>query len=311
MCSLIVASLAFSQDVTVSASIDSQSIAFGDWIRYSVEIKHPAGLNVTIPSFKDTLGSFDIVQQDSVVKTESNGIVQMRKTFVITKFDAGSHYIPQFTVQYRDASAKIRTAQSNAIPVEVRGIEVDTSQTIRDVKPQLSLPITAEEIALYVAVVFALAAAGYGIYYYIQRRKKTGVVVEEEKPDIPPHMMALLQLDELEGKGLWQKGEVKAFYSEASEIIRRYFELRYGILALESTTREVMDQLKKFAIDKGIFAETEQFLSDSDLVKFAKYQPISSENENIIPTARTIVETTKPVVVPEQQEEKKEEIVTS
>lgn len=309
--SLFIVSFLFSQNVTVSASIDSQSIAIGDWIRYLVEIKHPAGLNVVIPPYKDTLGSFDIVQQDSLMKTESNGIIQLQKKFVITKFDAGNHYIAPFAVQYQDAAGKIRIAQSNSIPVEVRGIEVDTTQAIRDVKPQLSLPITAEEIALYAAVVLALAAAGYGIYYYLKRRKKTGTVVEEEKPDIPPHVMALLQLDELEAKGLWQKGEVKPFYSEATEIVRRYFELRYGILALEMTTGEVMDQLRKCSLNDDIFLEIERFLSDADLVKFAKYQPIASENENVIPIARKIVETTKPPIVVEQQEEKKEEIVTS
>ncbi|MEW5798360.1 MAG: hypothetical protein AB1728_05085 [Bacteroidota bacterium] len=309
--SLFIVSLAFSQDVTVSASIDSQTVAIGDWIRYSVEIKHPIGLNIVLPSYKDTLGSFDIVQQDSLVKTESNGIVQLQKKFVITKFDAGTHYIAPFVVQYQDAEGKIRTAQSNSIPVEVRGIEVDTTQAIRDVKPQLSLPITAEEIALYVAIVLVLAAAGYGIYYYMKRRKKTGGVEEEEKPNIPPHVLALLQLDELEEKGLWQKGEVKLFYSEATEIIRRYFELRYGILALEMTTGEVMDQLKKFSLHSDIFREIERFLSDADLVKFAKYQPITSENENVIPAARKIVEATKPVLVVEQQEEKKEEIIAS
>lgn len=309
--SLFIVSFAFSQDVTVSASIDSPSVAIGDWIRYSVEIKHPAGWNVVVPSHKDTLGSFDIVQQDSVVKSESNGIVRLQKKFVITKFDAGSHYIPPFEVQYRDAAGKILIARSNSIPVEVRGIEVDTTQAIRDVKPQLSLPITAEEIALYVAIVLALAAAGYGIYYYIRRRKKTGVVVQEEKPNIPPHVMALLQLDELEAKGLWQKGEVKPFYSEATEIVRRYFELRYGILALEMTTGEVMEQLKKFSLGNGIFTEIERFLSDADLVKFAKYQPVASENERVIPGARTIVETTKPAIVVEQQEEKKEEVTAN
>jgi hypothetical protein len=309
--SLFIAARAFSQDVTVTASIDSQSIAIGDWIRYSVEVKHPVGVNVALPSYKDTLGSFDIVQQDSLVKTESNGIVHLQKKFVITKFDAGTHYIAPFVVQYHDGAGNIHSVQSNAIPVEVRGVEVDTTQAIRDVKPPLAVPISAEEIALYAALALALGAAGYGIYYYMKRKKKIGGLVEEEQPNIPPHVLALLQLDKLEEQGLWQKGEMKLFYSEATEIIRRYFELRYGILALEMTTGEVMDQLKKFSLPDDTFSKIERFLSDADLVKFAKYQPITSENENVIPAARAIVETTKPFVVAEQQEEKKEEIVAS
>jgi hypothetical protein len=37
-------------------------------------------------------------------------------------------------------------------------------------------------------------------------------------------------------------------------------------------------------------------LSGSDLVKFAKHQPVAAENEIVITQARTIVEETKPVV---------------
>lgn len=295
--SFFVICFTYSQNVMVTASVDSQSIVIGDWIRYSVEVNFPSSVTVAMPSFKDTLGGFDIVRQDSLVKTESGGAVQLQKKFIITKFDPGRHSIPPFTVTYAGKAGERLTAQSNAIPIEVRGIEVDTTQAIHDIKPPLSLPISAEEIALYVGIVLALAAAGYGIYYYMKKRKRAEAIPKEEVPDIPPHVLALLQLDDLEAKALWQKGEVKLFYSEATEILRRYFERRYGILALEMTTGEVMDQLKKFAIDKNIFTETERLLSDADLVKFAKYQPIASENELILPTARKIVEETKPVEV--------------
>ncbi|MEW6061417.1 MAG: hypothetical protein AB1600_05685 [Bacteroidota bacterium] len=292
------------QDVTVTASVDSQSIVIGDWIHYTVAVKHPASMNVALPLLKDTLGGFDIVQQDSVVKTEDNGVLHLQKKFVITKFDAGTQYIPPFTVRYATASGETLTAQSNAIPIEVRGIEVDTTQAIHDIKPPLSVPLSAEEIALYVAIVLAVAAAGYGIYYYLKKRRKTATVEEEKIPNIPPHVLALLQLDELEAKGLWQKGEVKAFYSEATDILRRYFERRYGILALEMTTGEVMEQLKKYSIDQKTVNDIERFLSDADLVKFAKYQPMALENEQVLPAARMIVENTKPVepIAPESPE---------
>ena len=287
--------LSFSQEVTVTATVDSQSITIGDWIRYTVDIEYPGGTAVAVPSLKDTLGLFDIVQQDSLMRSEENGTVTLKKNFVITRFEAGNLMVPPFVVYYRDASGNILTAQSNPIPVEVRGVEVDTSRSIYDLKPPLSVPMSAEEIALYVALVLLAAAAGYGIYYYVQRKKRIVDVAEETMPDIPPHVLALLQLDELEEKQLWQKGESKLFYSEATEILRRYFERRYGILALEMTTGEVMEQLKKFKIEKGMFSTIEQLLSDADLVKFAKYQPAARENEDVIPTARTIVEKTKPI----------------
>lgn len=300
----------FSQQVTVSASIDSQSVSIGDWIRYSVRINHSSNVPVSIPTFKDTIGIFEIVQQDSATQTELNGNVEIAKNFIIAKYEAGNFYIQPFAVQFKDEKGKIQTAQSNPIPVEIRGIEIDTTMSIKDVKPQLTVPISAEEIALYTAIVLVLAGLGYGLYYYLtKRRKKTSEIIEAAKPNIPPHVLALMQLEELEAKGLWRAGEFKIFYSEATEIIRRYFELRYGIMALEMTTGEVMVQLERFKFEKSVFVSIELFLSSADLVKFAKYQPIVTENEQVINNARMIVEKTKPELI-DQASEKESSTIT-
>lgn len=293
--SLCVVLFTFSQDVTVTASVDSQSVSIGDWIRYSVNVKYPSSTPIGFPEFKDTIGAFDIVQQDSLLKTELNGEIELKKNFILSKYDAGNFYIQPFEVQYKDSAGKIYSALSNPIPVEIRGIEVDTSLSIKDVKPQLSVPISSEEIALYAGIVLMLAGIGYGVYYYIQQKKKKAGLIVEEKPSLPPHILALIQLEELEAKRLWQSGEIKAFYSEATEIVRRYFELRYGFIALEMTSGEVMEQLEKFKLEKNNFSSINQFLSGADLVKFAKYQPIASENEQVLGQARTIIEQTKPV----------------
>lgn len=292
------------QQVSVNAAVDVQTVSIGDWIRYSVAVTAPENVRITLPPTKDTIGVFDIVQQDSLTATESNGIRTYSKNFVITKFDSGMHEIPPYVVRFADAGGAIGSAQSNAIPVVVHGIDVDTTQSIRDVKPQLTVPMSAEEIALYAALVAAIAAAGYGLYYYIKKRRARQVgATEEEIPSIPPHVLALLQLDELDSKRLWQQGEVKQFYSEATEIVRRYFERRYDILALEMTTGEVMEQLKRCALNDGILITVQNFLTDADLVKFAKHQPVASENERIVPTARTIVESTAPAEAPQERQE--------
>jgi hypothetical protein len=297
------------QQVTVNASVDLQTISLGDWIRYSVAITAPENFRITVPQMKDSIGAFDIVQQDSITATETNGVRTYTKNFVVTKFDSGMHEVPPYIVRFTDAGGKEGSAQSNAIPVVVHGIDVDTTQAIRDVKPQLTVPMSAEEIAMYIALALAIAAAGYGLYYYMKkRRERKSGVAEEEIPAIPPHVLAMLQLDELESKGLWQQGEVKLFYSKATEIVRRYFERRYNILALEMTTGEVMEQLKRCAINNEVFTSVQNFLTDADLVKFAKHLPVASENESIIPTARAIVESTAPVVTASADEPRQEAV---
>lgn len=295
--SMLALTIASAQDVSVTASVDSQSVALGDWIRYTIQVKHPTSVSVAFPALKDSIGSFDIVQQDTIVRTEENGEVDLRKEFILSKYEPGTFSIQPFIVQIKSSGGVIDSAQSNPIPVEIRSVEVDTSMTIKDLKPPMTVPMSLEEIAVYFGILLVLGGLGYGLYYYIQRRKtKSGEIVEQVKPNIPPHVLALIQLEELEAKRLWQAGEIKLYYSEATEIVRRYFEARYNIMALEMTTGEVMDQLKKFALEKRTVTQIEEMLSSADLVKFAKYQPVAVENEQVLVNARSIIERTKPVV---------------
>lgn len=283
------------QGVSVIATVDSQSVAIGSWIRYAVEVKHPANVAVSFPALKDTMGTFDIVRHDSLYRTEENGEVTLKKDFIIAKYDAGFFNVPPFAVAYRTPDGAIDTARSNPIPVEIRGVEVDTSQTIKDLKPQLTVPMSAEEVAAYVGILVALAGIGYGIYYYIQKRKRAvGLAPEHKGPELPPHVTALMQLEALEAKRLWQSGETKAYYTEATEIVRRYFERRFDIMALEMTTGEVMAQLERCSLEKGTMTTIEAVLSDADMVKFAKHQPIAAENEQLLSRARAVIERTKP-----------------
>ena len=154
--------------------------------------------------------------------------------------------------------------------------------------------MTWKEIAYYSGILLLLAALAYGAYYYYKKRKKSGEIVEEEAPKIAPHIQAVIRLRELLEKRVWQQGEVKAFYSEATEIIRQYFEGRYDIMALELTSDEVFEELKRFKLDAGLSKLIEKFFINADLVKFAKYVPVPSENEAVVPQALEIVERTKP-----------------
>jgi hypothetical protein len=63
--------------------------------------------------------------------------------------------------------------------------------------------------------------------------KTTKEKIEEEVYKTPKKATNLLNT--LEQKGLWQKGEVKAYYSELTDI-RNYIEEAIDIPAMESTT---------------------------------------------------------------------------
>ena len=74
---------------------------------------------------------------------------------------------------------------------------------------------------------------------------------------IPADVVALNNLAALDKKELWQTGEIKAYHSEISEILRSYLENRFQILALELPTFEIIKNLE----NKGINSDDLQLLS--------------------------------------------------
>ena len=61
------------------------------------------------------------------------------------------------------------------------------------------------------------------------------------------------------------------------------------------TSTEVLEKLKNVKDAQSVFDITRDFLSDADLVKFAKFQPMPSVNEEMMKQANEIVKQTIPM----------------
>ncbi|MBW7887177.1 MAG: hypothetical protein H3C35_02315 [Bacteroidetes bacterium] len=295
----------FSQNASVTATADSSVLTIGDWMNVHITATLPNDALVYFPGMRDTIGGFDIVKQDSLMRSVDGNVLSLQKTITVASFQEGIKTLPPISIAYRTPSdTAVKIIRSNPISIEVRTIAVDTTQAIKDIKSVMTIPLTWKDFALYGGIILVLAALAYVIYRRIQKRKISSGEIVEEKPLIPAHLLALQKLSDLGIEKLWQKGEVKLFYSKATEIIREYFELRYGITALEMTTSEVMEQLEKFKLNQSTTASISGFLSEADLVKFAKYFPASTDMEKIIPTAEAIVNNTRPTetaVLPQEE----------
>ncbi|MCX7611352.1 MAG: hypothetical protein N2043_07190, partial [Ignavibacterium sp.] len=102
-------------------------------------------------------------------------------------------------------------------------------------------------------------------------------------------------LDELEKERLWQSGKVKEYHSRITEIIREYFEKRFSFPALELTSSEQIQLLEKIPEAENIIKTAEEFLTNADLVKFAKFNPVPDLNSIMMNLARDIVNSTIPL----------------
>jgi hypothetical protein len=146
--------------------------------------------------------------------------------------------------------------------------------------------------ALGALIVLALIAVWYFLF-----RKKLGQIEIPAAPSEPPFDIAIRELALLKESDLPGKGKLKQFYIELSEILRRYIEGRFDIKAVEATTYELKRLLKHPDLTKEQSQAILEFLSRSDLVKFAKFQPTPDFPGNDFESVRNLVVETKPIEI--------------
>lgn len=288
------------QEVSVTAKTDSTNYRIGDWIRLAVEAKFPASVESVLPAVKDSIGSFEILRVEEMENPsqDSKGWV-----FTVTSFDSGKGYVPPVEIGYRvKGDTAQRIARSNSLILDLGSVAVDSEGEIRDIKPPLDAPWKFEDFLPYLIALILLALAISAYYYLRKKRKQREEAVVYTKPQIPPHQQALYELRELEDKKLWQQGKVKEYYSEATEIVRRFFEGRWGIDALELTSDEIIKKMKAVAESQAVWKEMQAFFTTADLVKFAKYNPTVVEHEKELKYAYEIVRAMVPVERVEKEE---------
>ncbi len=296
---LLMTHFAFAQGATAKAWADSTSFVIGDAITVHVELQHPEKANLSMLA-GDTLGAFSILARSPFDETSATSSAT---SLTVAAYDSGTAILPPLQFAYFVPNESTpKTIATNPLIFSIRLVEVDTSEAIKDIKPVLSIPLTVAEWSL---IFGAIVGAALLVYSIIQYRKRKRAEKSEEKYVPPPkaaHILALEELALLKEKRLWQQGLVKPYYSEATEIVRRYFEHRYGFMALEKTTDETMDDLRRFSNAHPVLEQTDRILRRADLVKFAKHQASIPEHEEMMTTAFEIVDKTKVVETAPVQE---------
>lgn len=167
------------------------------------------------------------------------------------------------------------------------------NQTLRDIKGPLSLHSRA---GFYLLLGILLTAAAWYLWqYYLSKRKKAKAALPAKRA----HEIAYERLDALRRKDLVGQGRIKEYYSEISDIIRRYIEDRFSLKAPEMTTEEFLyyavgaaaaAAAAQLALHK---ARLKEFLTACDLVKFARHEPLADEMSMIFDAAKNFVDETK------------------
>jgi hypothetical protein len=272
----------------MTARTEAEVFRLGSWIDVQVNGKFDTAIESITPVVKDSIGPFE------VVKVERND-ADSKWLIRLTTIDSGKVFLPPIEFNYKiKGDTNTHKAYTNSLLLTISGVTIDPKGEIRDIKPPKSAPWLFEDFLPYLIGLIIISALAGGYYYYWRKMKLKKDLLADVKVIIPPHREALTALRVLEEKKLWQQGLVKEYYSEVTEIIRRFFERRWDIIALELTTDEILSQIKHIPEALVVWKGMESFFVTADLVKFAKYQPSPAEHDNEMQTAYEIVRAMTP-----------------
>lgn len=299
---LLAAITVFGQQKQVQASIDSTKIRIGSQFNLTLKTKVDTAAKVSFPEGKN-FGQLEVLESYPIDTLRDGAMYELVKKYGLTQFDSGRYVIPSLPVIINNKNIK-----TDSLLIEVNNIKVDTlKQKMFDIKPVLK---GRSDTAFWLWLLLAaavLAAAGFGIWKYLKNRKPKEAKAQKEEL-ITPIEKASRELKNLEKKELLEKGQVKDYYSELTDIARTYIEEAIHVPAMESTTSELIEEMrkavqkKKMNLSQETFEELEKILRTADMVKFAKSRPLDFEIEE----DRKRVEKTIVVIdrsIPEEKEE--------
>lgn len=259
----------------VETSIDTTKNKIGAQFNLTLKTVVDTTETVVFPS-GNNFGGMEVIRNYVVDTVKKDNRYELIKKYGLAQFDSGKYTVPSLKVFINK-----KPYLTDSLSVEVANVAVDTlQQKMYEIKPIIEVASASSGIWKWLLVIVLLAGVGFLVYYLIKKYQKQKVEQEVYKTPIEK---ATSLLNTLEKKELWQKGEVKAYYSELTDIARNYIEEAIEIPAMESTTSELIVALrnaslkKKMAVSQETLENLERVLKQADLVKFAKSKPLDFE----------------------------------
>ena len=282
----------------VSAAIDSTTLFIGDQTDLHLRATAQPDKQVVLPVFdNEIIPGIEIIDRTIIdTITLADGRIQYDQYLTITSFQDSLFYIAPLPF-----TSGSDTIYSDALTLNVvQPFEIDSTDiAITDIKGIYRAPIWWWGIIRWVLLVFALALAGVGMHYligYIKRRNALQIEdATPEEPLLPAEVVALEKLNAIREEKIWQKGQIKEYYTQLTDVIREYIARRFQVSSVEQTSDETLRDIRPLLTDKALYQQLSEMLRLADLVKFAKWTTTPDENENALRSAYSFVQQTTPV----------------
>ena len=300
---VLLAATAAAGNVTFKAKLDSATLLMGKTTTLHLEITQDRSARGFFPGEQlDTLNAMVEIAARPAADTVDlgNDRIQINRDLIIQSFDSGMWVIKPIPYVVNGD-----TAYCNQLSLKVLPVDVSQMQDINDIKPVEDVPFNLLDWLpdYWWAWLLALLLIGLGIWAYRKYYKKGINPLKPTKKRLPPYEEAMINLQRLKAAQLWQQGQEKEYFTGLTDILRVYIDRRFHINAVEMTSSQIIDTLKRNEETKAVNEQLEMILEIADIVKFANARPLADDNEVAYQRAVNFVEATRPVVQPDNKEE--------
>ena len=281
--------------VSASLKADSTQIQIGDYLHLHLAIKIPKENVKETAKYEviDTAGNFELISSGHFKTDTFDNYAIVTDEMIVSAYDSGEYSAGPLMILFRNNKVT-DTIFTNGIPITVTTFDVDTTKPFKPIKAPLEVKYLWGEFLYY--YIFAALVLITVIAWILLIRKFSKIQVQSvrrPRPKDPAHIWARKELKKLDDDKLWQKGDVKLYYSRLTDILRLYLEFRFNWNAMENTTDEIADEISKYDVNdvaKNLLLEV---LRGADLVKFAKMIPAENANTKAMSSAADFIEVTK------------------
>lgn len=282
------------QSVTVDATIDSLQILIGEQAKIKLQVSLDTDKRAVFPVYTDTLVRgveiIDVAKPDTQLLNDGRRSL-ITQEYTITSFDSALYYLPPMEVTVDN-----KPYCSKALALKVYSMPVDTLHPDQFFGPKtvMQAPFAWEDWYVTIACVLLFVPFLLLLIYLVKRIRDNKPIIRKVKvePKLPPHQLAMQEIERIKNEKVWQKGEPKEYYTELTDTLRVYIKERFGFNALEMTSSEIIDKLLEMK-DKEAISDLRELFQTADLVKFAKHNPMMNENDANLINAIDFINETK------------------
>ncbi|ODS33921.1 MAG: hypothetical protein SCARUB_00894 [Candidatus Scalindua rubra] len=232
--------------VKVILDVDKKELSIAERLKLTISIIAEQDYKVKLPGFGEKLEQFGIIDyQTSPPKLLDKNKTEISRSYILEPFLSGKYKIPPMKFKFfkkDESEQEEHTLETEEIEIVVKSLLPEKMQDLKihDILPPVKIPFQyTKKVWISIVVIIVIISSISGMIIWRKYYRK----IKEEEQRIPAHIIAYREMENLVAEDLIEKGEIKKFYQEISNILRRYIENRFGLHAPEQTTEEFLMEL--------------------------------------------------------------------